>query len=73
MHIARKKVAAVLAAVEFYLEQESAAMQQANAQANAAHALKNMSSEPTQWALSGRADMMNARRFMQMRAFSGAR
>jgi hypothetical protein len=64
-----KKVAAALAAVQLYLQQE------ADEAAAAAAALSQAATtpgdnEPGQWALAGRLDMMSARRMMQMRAFA---
>lgn len=63
-----KKVAAALAAVQLYLQQE--ADEAAAAAALAQAATTPGDSEPGQWALAGRLDMMSARRMMQMRAFA---
>ena len=63
-----KKVAAALAAVQLYLQQE--ADEAAAAAALAQSAATPGDSEPGQWALAGRLDMMSARRMMQMRAFA---
>lgn len=70
-----KKVAAALAAVQLYLQQEEAEAAQAAAglQAAAASAPRNMTTEPGSWAQSGRLDMMTGRRMIQLRAFSNAR
>ena len=65
-----KKVAAALAAVQLYLQQEEAA---ASYLAQAAVPARNMLSEPGQWAQSGRIDMMAGRRMIQLRAFSNLR
>lgn len=69
----KKKVAAALAAVELYLQQEADAAQAAAAVSLAASPVRDMSSEPGQWAQSGRLDMMSGRRLMQLRAFANAR
>ena len=69
-----KKVAAALAAVQLYLQQEEAeAAAAASLLAEAASAPRNMTVEPGSWAQSGRLDMMNGRRMIQLRAFSNAR
>jgi len=65
-----KKVAAALAAVQLYLQQEEDA---ACAQAVQVAPARNMPIEPGQWAQSGRVDMMTGRRLIQLRAFSNAR
>ena len=62
-----KMVAAALAAVQMYLEEE-AALLQAGSTISAAPAV-----EPGAWAQFGRSDMMNGRRMMQMRAFAPTR
>ena len=67
-----KKVAAALAAVQLYLQQEEAEAAEA-AGLVAASAPRNMTVEPGSWAQSGRLDMMNGRRMIQLRAFSNAR
>ena len=66
-----KKFAAAMAAVQLYLEEEEAALAQAEEalQANAVAP----SSEPGQWAQSGRIEMMAGRRMIQLRAFSNLR
>ena len=66
-----KKFAAAMAAVQLYLEQEEAALAQAEEalQANAVAP----SCEPGQWAQSGRIEMMAGRRMIQLRAFSNLR
>ena len=66
-----KKFAAAMAAVQLYLEEEEAALAQAEqaAQANAVAP----SAEPGQWAQSGRMEMMAGRRMIQLRAFSNGR
>lgn len=67
-----KKVAAALAAVQLYLQQEEAEAA-TSVLAEAASAPRNMTVEPGSWAQSGRLDMMNGRRMIQLRAFSNAR
>ena len=64
----KKQVAAALAAVQLYLQQE--ADEAAAAAATLSQAATPGDSEPGQWALAGRLDMMSARRMMQMRAFA---
>ena len=68
-----KKVAAALAAVQLYLQQEEAEAAEAAGLVAAASAPRNMTTEPGSWAQSGRLDMMNGRRMIQLRAFSNAR
>ena len=70
MHKTGKKVAAVLAAVQLYLQEEAEA---ANAQEAMAAASCISPIEPGQWAQSGRVEMMAGRRMIQLRAFSNAR
>jgi hypothetical protein len=65
-----KKVAAALAAVQLYLQQEEEA---ACVQAEPVAVARSMPIEPGQWAQSGRVDMMTGRRLIQLRAFSNAR
>ena len=65
-----KKVAAALAAVQLYLQQEEDA---ACAQVEPVSPARSMPNEPGQWAQSGRVDMMTGRRLIQLRAFSNAR
>ena len=67
MKIAEKKMAAALAAVQAYLEQE-----EAEARAAAAAANSQVAYGQGNWAQSGRMAMMGARRMVQMRAFPGA-
>ncbi|MDR1368102.1 MAG: hypothetical protein LBJ76_05230 [Candidatus Accumulibacter sp.] len=61
-----KKIAAALAAVEAYIQEEYTA-----------DAIRQCpppsSAEPTAWALSARLDMMSGRKMMQFRAFSNIR
>jgi hypothetical protein len=69
-----KKVAAALAAVQLYLQQEAEAAEAAAAALyEPVPAARNMAIEPGQWAQSGRIDMMAGRRLIQLRAFSNAR
>lgn len=63
-----KKITAALAAVQMYLEQEEAAMMQAQPVVTA-----QPPAEPGAWAQFGRTEMMSGRRMVQLRAFSGAR
>ena len=67
-----KKVAAALAAVQLYLQQEEDEAAAGLLQEPASVA-GNMMAEPGQWAQSGRIDMMAGRRLIQLRAFSNAR
>jgi len=62
----RKKMAAALAAVSLYLQQEEAMM----AQEQQAPLKKPQSCEFSQWGQSGRQEMMSMRRLIQMRAFT---
>jgi hypothetical protein len=66
-----KKVAAALAAVHLYLQQEQEAA--SLDQFAPLSPVRNMPIEPNQWAQSGRVDMMGGRRLVQLRAFSNAR
>ena len=66
-----KKVAAALAAVQLYLQQEQEAA--SLYQVESVSPVRNMSIEPGQWAQSGRVEMMGGRRLVQLRAFSNAR
>ena len=66
MPTSEKKLAAALAAVEQYLEEEAAA----NAQATFA---APPPTEPNQWAMQGRADLMAGRQLIQLRAFNNIR
>jgi len=70
MQKAGKKLAAALAAVQLYLQEEADA---ANAAATMAAASRVPPKEPGQWAQSGRGEQMTGRRMMQLRAFSNAR
>ena len=66
-----KKLAAALASVRLYLQQDEEAAAAAQA-AQAALALAPPvapQAEPGQWAVSGRVEMMEGRRMMQLRAF----
>lgn len=65
-----KKVAAALAAVQLYLQEEEAA---ASYVPEPIAPVRNVTSEPGQWAQSGRVEMMAGRRLIQLRAFSNAR
>ena len=67
-----KKVAAALAAVQLYLQQEEAEAA-ASVLPPVATAARDMTTEPGGWAQSGRLDMMSGRRMIQLRAFSNAR
>ncbi len=67
-----KKFAAAMAAVQLYLEEEEAALAQAEAVATPATA-SLAPREPGQWAQSGRIEMMAGRRMIQLRAFSNLR
>ncbi|MFZ4536400.1 hypothetical protein [Propionivibrio sp.] len=70
MQKAGKKVAAALAAVQLYLQQEEEA---ASYQAEPLSSGSNIPTDPGQWAQSGRMEMMSGRRMVQLRAFSNAR
>ena len=70
MQKAGKKLAAALAAVQLYLQEEADA---ANAAATMAAASHVPPKEPGQWAQSGRVEQMTGRRMIQLRAFSNAR
>ena len=61
-----KKVAAALAAVRLYLQQDE---EVALAAAEAVEPPPVPPVEPGQWAVSGRVEMMAGRRMMQLRAF----
>ena len=67
-----KKVAAALAAVQLYMQQEEEAAA-AVCLEQAQPPVRNLTSEPGQWAQSGRVEMMAGRRLIQLRAFSNAR
>jgi hypothetical protein len=62
----RKKMAAALAAVSLYLQQEEAMA----AQAQQAPLKKPESFEFSQWGQSGRQEMMAMRKLIQMRTFT---
>ena len=66
----KKKVAAALAAVQLYMQQEA---DEAAIAAQGEPLVPAINREPGQWAQSGRLDMMNGRRMIQLRAFSNAR
>lgn len=61
-----KKIAAALAAVNAYLQEEELLLQQS---AQALREQKPMQ-QVSLWGLSGRQDMMNMRQLIQMKAFS---
>ena len=65
-----KQVAAALAAVQQYLQEEEAAALAAMEQAAPA---RIATVDPGAWAQAGRAEMMGLRRMMQMRAFARIR
>ena len=66
MPTSEKKLAAAIAAVEQYLQEEAAA--------NAVPAfVAPPPTEPNQWALQGRAELMAGRQLIQLRAFSTIR
>lgn len=75
MKIRQKQVAAALAAVEQYLQEEEAAAvaETAAALAPAAGPERIAAVDPGHWAQAGRMEAMGMRRMMQMRAFSRAR
>ncbi len=62
---ANKKMAAALAAVNAYIQQEEEAAYQAQLAAAKAAAVTG----PNLWAIAGRQDIMNFRRLIQMKAF----
>jgi hypothetical protein len=62
----RKKMAAALAAVSLYLQQEEAVA----AQAQQAPLRRPQSFEFSQWGQSGRQEMMEMRKLIQMRTFT---
>ena len=70
MKIRQKQVAAALAAVEQYLQEEQAAALAAQAVAAAA---ERPVADPGFWAQAGRMEAMGMRRMMQMRAFARIR
>jgi hypothetical protein len=61
---AKKKMAAALAAVNAYMQQEEEAAYQAQLAA-----AKPAATGASIWALAGRQDIMNFRRLIQMKAF----
>ena len=61
----RKKIAAALAAVNLYLQQEEAAAQEIQAPPQGPR-----SPEFSQWAQSGRQEMMALRKLIQLRVFT---
>ena len=66
-----KRMAAALAAVSLYLEQEAA--EAAARQQSAAQPARPCAGEPGPWAQSGLVDMMAGRRMIQLRAFTNPR
>ena len=60
-----KKMAAALAAVNAYMQQEEEAAYQAQLAASRAAAVVG----PNLWAIAGRQDIMNFRRLIQLKAF----
>ena len=68
-----KKLAAALAAVQLYLQEEADAANAQAAMLAAAAASRVPPKEPGQWAQSGRVEQMTGRRMIQLRAFSNAR
>ena len=70
MKIRQKQVAAALAAVEQYLQEEEAAAQAAQTVATAERVAV---ADPGFWAQAGRMEAMGMRRMMQMRAFARIR
>ena len=74
MQTQTRKLAAALAAVEQYLEQEAAELAAQSAALVAAHTTAVVPrSEPGAWAQSGAIDMMAGRRLIQLRAFANRR
>ncbi|MBK7355918.1 hypothetical protein [Propionivibrio sp.] len=71
MQKATRKVAAALTAVQFYLQQEEE--EAASVQVQPVSTGRNMTNEPSQWGHSGRVEMMEGRRLIQLRVFSNAR
>lgn len=65
-----KRVAAALAAVQLYLQQEEA---EARSRMDQADQCPVAAIDPGYWAQAGRLEMMSVRRMMQMRAFSRTR
>lgn len=61
-----RKMAAALAAVNAYLQQEEALVSEQMAESSAQQARLT---EPNGWGMSGRVEMMTMRRLIQMRAF----
>jgi len=66
-----KRVAAALAAVQLYLQQEQEAA--SFCEVETVSPVRNLPIEPGQWAQSGRVEMMGGRRLVQLRVFSNAR
>jgi hypothetical protein len=60
----KKKMAAALAAVNAYIQQEEEAAYQAQLAA-----AKTAVTGPSLWAIAGRQDIMNFRRLIQLKAF----
>ncbi|GHU30651.1 hypothetical protein AGMMS50256_17900 [Betaproteobacteria bacterium] len=72
MKIRQKQVAAALAAVDLYLEEEAAAAF-ATLAARAPAVPARVIADPGAWAQAGRLDAMGMRRLMQLRAFARVR
>lgn len=68
MNIRQKQVAAALAAVGQYLEEEQAMLT-----ARLEAAAPRVAADPGFWAQAGRVEAMGVRRMMQMRAFARTR
>ena len=66
-----RKMAAAIAAVEEYMQQEAAAMTGATIPGSA-EGTKTPSTPLRLWGLSGRQELMQTRQLMQMRAFKGS-
>ena len=73
MQTQTRKLAAALAAVEQYLEQEAAKAAAQSAALVAANTSIVPRSESGAWAQSGAIDMMAGRRLIQLRAFANRR
>jgi len=71
MQMRVKTMAAAMAAVQCYLEQEE--VEAAAMKSSLALPVMPMPVEPGQWAQSGLIDMMAGRRMVQLRAFSNTR
>ncbi len=66
----QKKMAAALAAVNAYLQEEEA---RASSELNAGASRQTPLLQPNLWGQSGRQEIMNMRRLIQMRAFDRCR